>query len=168
MHKSKKFISQWYILTFFILILIFLLSLRKITGIDIGFHLKGGEWILENKSFHRYDVFTYTVNKNEYIAMYWLFQIFIYVAYICSGYSGLVLLNSFLIIICFILLILLLKIRTNPLWIISFLLFLSVFPTEIRFSIRPEVFTWIFLLLVIFILNAYFYKNKNYLFFFFL
>ncbi|MEO0189514.1 MAG: hypothetical protein ABIL18_00880, partial [candidate division WOR-3 bacterium] len=57
----------WYIVLFFIFGVVFLLSLRKIYDVDIGFHLRGGEWMLENKSFHHYDVFTYTARNNEYV-----------------------------------------------------------------------------------------------------
>ncbi len=132
---------------------------------DLGFHLRGGEWMLENKSFHKYDVFTYTVNQNEYIAMYWLFQIFIFFFYKISGYKGLSLLTSILVTFLF----LIINFRMEKQKIhksISFLIiFLIVLIAELRFSLRPEIFSYIFLTLMLFILDEYFYKNKNYLYF---
>ncbi len=154
----------FYFSLFLIFILILFLSLRRITDADIGFHLKGGEWMLVNKSFHRYDEFTYTVNKNEYIAMYWLFQIIIYLIYKISDYRGIVIFKTIIVLlIYFIILLRLLRYKIHPVVILSILL-LSIFPFELRFSVRPEIFTYLFLALTLFILEEYYYRKENYLF----
>ncbi|MEO0260454.1 MAG: tetratricopeptide repeat protein, partial [candidate division WOR-3 bacterium] len=147
----------------FLFIFIFSLSLRKIMDYDLGFHLRGGEWMIENKSFHKYDVFTYTVNNNEYIAMYWLFQILIFLIYKISGYKGLSFLTSILVTLLFLIIFL----RMNKRRIhksISFIVILAVvLIAELRFSLRPELFSYIFLITILFILDEHFYKRKNYL-----
>jgi len=154
----------WNLSLIFLFLLIFFLSLRKIMDLDIGFHLRGGEWMLENKSFHRKDVFTYTVNQNEYIAMYWLYQILIFLTYKLFGYVGINFLNSILIIILFFLIYLKMKINKIPPFIYEPLIFLITFIMEIRFSVRPEIFTYIFISSFLIILDEYFYKNKDFLF----
>lgn len=154
----------WNLSLIFLFLLIFFLSLRKIMDLDIGFHLRGGEWMLENKSFHRKDVFTYTVNQNEYIAMYWLYQILIFLTYKLFGYVGINFLNSILIIILFFLIYLKMKINKIPPFIYQPLIFLITFIMEIRFSVRPEIFTYIFISSFLIILDEYFYKNKDFLF----
>lgn len=161
---KRNFIEKilWYILLFFIFILVFVLSLRKITDIDIGFHLKGGEWMIQNKSFHRYDVFTYTVNRNEYIAMYWLFQIIIYIIYKIFSFSGIVIFNSALIVLIYLLLFLRM-LKNTHIGIITIILLISIFPFELRFSVRPEIFTYILLILTLLILEEYYYKKRDYL-----
>lgn len=130
---------------------------------DLGFHLMGGEWMIENKSFHRYDVFTYTVNQNEYIAMYWLFQILIFLIYKISGYKGLSFLTP--VLVTFLFLIIFLRMNKGKIHkSISFIVIsIIVLIAELRFSLRPELFSWIFLVLILFILDEYFNKNKNYL-----
>ncbi len=162
MRKHK--ISAWVVVLIFLFLLVFFLSLRKIMDLDIGFHLRGGEWMLENKSFHKKDIFTYTVRGNEYIAMYWLYQIFLFLIYKLSGYAGISILNSILITLLFYLVFLRMRKFNIPLWISSGVLFLMIFAMEIRFSARPEVLTWIFMALMLLTLDNYFYERKNYLF----
>ncbi len=164
MKKNNLERILWFVLLSLIFCLVLSLSLRKITEIDIGFHLRGGKWMLENKAFHKNDVFTYTVNNNEYIAMYWLFQIVIYLIYKISSYEGIVIFNAILIqLIYFLILLRMFRNKTHS-GIIAILLFISVFPFELRFTVRPEVFTYIFLSLTLFILEEYYYRKKNYLF----
>ncbi|MEO0095207.1 MAG: tetratricopeptide repeat protein [candidate division WOR-3 bacterium] len=154
----------WYIVLFFIFGVVFLLSLRKIYDVDIGFHLRGGEWMLENKSFHHYDVFTYTARNNEYVAMYWLYQIILYLVFKLSGDGGISIWNSILILLLFFLIFLRLRKSSVPLWLISILILLSIFPFEIRFGVRPEIFTYIFMVLMLIVLDYYFLYKKSFLF----
>lgn len=156
--------SQWFLPLVCVFLLIILLALRFITDVDLGFHLRGGQWMLENHSFHRTDVYTYTVNQNEYIAMYWLYQILLYVLYTITGYVGLVMLNALLITTVFTLVFMRMKSARVFLPISVLTILLAVFATEIRFSMRPEVMTWIFILLTLIILDRYFYADKNSLF----
>ncbi|MCX7995566.1 MAG: tetratricopeptide repeat protein [candidate division WOR-3 bacterium] len=155
----------WIIALFLIFALAFFLSLRKIYDTDIGFHLRGGEWMLENKSFHRYDQFTYTVPHHEYIAMYWLYQIILFFIFKLSGDGGISIFNSLLILILFFLIYLRLRSFSIPTWLICFLLLLCVFTFEIRFGVRPEIFTYLFMVLMLFILDLFYYSKKDYLYF---
>ncbi|MEO0206102.1 MAG: tetratricopeptide repeat protein, partial [candidate division WOR-3 bacterium] len=54
---------------------------------------------------------------------------------------------------------------TIPLWLICFLILSSIFPFEIRFGVRPEIFTYIFIVLMLLILDLYLFHKKNRLFF---
>ncbi|OPX18385.1 hypothetical protein BXT86_01455 [candidate division WOR-3 bacterium 4484_100] len=156
--------KKWILAIIGIFVLIIILSLRQIIDLDIGFHLRGGEWMLKNHSFHHYDVFTYTVNQNEYIAMYWLYQIILYLVFTIGGYCGINIMNTLLIITVFLIIFLRMKSARIPLWLISVILFWAVSATEIRFSVRPEIVTWIFLALFLFILDQYVEHKKNFLF----
>lgn len=156
--------SQWFLPLIGVFLLVIVFSLRLIIDIDIGFHLRGGQWMLENMSFHKNDVFTYTVNQNEYIAMYWFYQIILYLVYTFSGYSGLTIMNSILLVLVFSLIFTRMRLSGVPLWFATIAIFLTVCVMEIRFGIRPEVVTWIFLLLTLLILDQYNHNKKNYLF----
>jgi len=161
---QKKFFRNfniWHLVLFTIFTLIFFLSLRQIYDTDIGFHLRGGEWILSNKSFHHYDVFTYTVRKNEYIAMYWLFQIILFLVFRIGRDGAISIWNSILILILFFLIYQRLRKFSIPVWVICILIIASIFPFEIRFGVRPEIMTYIFLILTLFILDKYFFNQKN-------
>lgn len=156
--------SNWFLPLVCTFLLIIVLALRLIADVDLGFHLRGGQWMLENHSFHRTDVYTYTVNQNEYIAMYWLYQILIYAIYTVTGYAGLVILNTLLITFVFFLVFMRMKAAGISLALSVLTLLPAVLATEIRFSMRPEVVTWIFILLVLIVLDQYVYHKKNYLF----
>lgn len=156
-----KFIYWFILLCIFFLVAIF--SLRLIEDTDLGFHLRGGEWISEHKSFHHKDVFTYTVNERDYIAMQWLYQVVIYSIFRFFGYAGLSIMNALLILVVFYLIFLRMKKSNLPQAGTIIALLLAVFALEIRFTLRPEVLSWIFILLTLLIMDAYFYRRKNYL-----
>ncbi len=120
--------------------------------------------MLTSKSFHHYDQFTYTVRHHEYIAMYWLYQIILFIIFKVSGDGGISIFNSILILIFFILLYLRLKNSSIPIWLISILILTSIFSFEIRFGVRPEIFTYIFMVFMLFIIDLFYYHKKNLLF----
>jgi hypothetical protein len=74
------------------------LSFREIFSPDIGLHLAAGRWIIEHGSFPTRDVFTYTVPGNDYVDLYWLYQLLVTVADRLGGEFALVLLNGFFIL----------------------------------------------------------------------
>jgi hypothetical protein len=156
--------SKWFLPLVCVLVLVILLSLWLISDIDIGFHLRGGQWMLENSTFHKNDVFTYTVNQNEYIAMHWLFQVLLYAVFTFSSYGGLTILKTLLIVSVFLLIFIRMKTFGVPMWLSTITLFATVFVMILRFTLRPEIFSWILLLFTLIIMDQYFYYNKNYLF----
>ncbi len=154
--------SRWFLPILCTLGLAIILNLRLIADIDIGFHLRGGQWMLENMSFHQKDVFTYTVKGNEYLAMYWLFQIMVYLFFKLSSYAGLIILKTSIIVIVFFLIFLRMKRAGAPLWISVPALLLLTFIMKLRFELRPELFTWIFMVAMLLVLDSYLhYKKKN-------
>jgi len=143
----------------FILVLLFgiSLSVRQLSDPDLGFHLKYGKWIIENRSVPLYDFSTYTVSSHEYTDSHWLFQVFLYSVYKISGYPGLSIFVSLLA--CTIILLFLIRftsINTSTIW----LLLSALVVLEPRILPRPEMFTYIFLLATLKILEDY-YSLKN-------
>ncbi len=166
-HKPLRwqtiYTSKWFLPLVGVFVLTTLLSVRPITAIDIGFHLRGGQWILGNMAFHKNDVFTYTVNQNEYIAMYWLYQVLVYSLFTLTGYAGLSIMNAILIALVFFLMFIRMKSNGIPVWLATITLLLTTLAMETRFMIRPEVMTWILLIVTLLILDQYFHYKKNYL-----
>ncbi len=145
-------------------LLVLALALRRIHDLDLGFHLRGGQWLLQHHSFHRLDVFTYTVNHHEYIAMYWLFQIALYAAYLAVGYGGLTIINALAILLIFYLLGRRLHPEPHGRTLTAAALILSVLAMELRFGVRPEIATWFFLSVQLLILEKFERSGKNLLF----
>jgi len=158
--KNKYLIP---LIGFFLLLIIF--TIRQVSNYDIGFHLAGARFILETFSFPSKDVFTYTVNSNEYIDIQWLFQIFNFFSFSVFGYNGLIILNTLLLIVVFLLLVKRFVIYKIPSPVIILSLFIILISIQIRISIRPEIFTWIGILLTLIILDNYYLSKKNKLFF---
>ncbi len=145
---------HWRIAWLAITLTVFILALRLITDFDLGFHLRGGQWLIQHRAFHRHDVFTYTVPHHEYVALYWLFQIMVYLVQAAAGYSALSFLTAFLVVVVFGLLGRRLQhSRVPPAWSAALLL-AAAFAMEVRFALRPELLTWIYLLLMLIVLDG--------------
>ena len=157
--------SKWYIPFTAIIILVFLLSFRMLSDPDLGFHLKAGKWILENREIPRHDISTYTVSNHEYIDLHWLFQVFVFSFYRSGGYTALSLLVTFLSLSLLCLLLLRNRMYGIPAPITSVLLLSAYLIIEPRIMLRPEMLTFIYISAVLIILDKYYYTRKNYLFF---
>ena len=158
-----KFIksTSWSIPFIALVVLLVVFSLRLINNADIGFHLKGGQWILENFKFPGNDVFTYTVNTHEYIDMQWLYQVLIFSVQSIFGYAGLTILNVLFILTTFYLLYRVMQFREVPLPLIIITLFTILLVVQIRFSYRPELISWIGIMLTLFIMEVYYFTKKK-------
>lgn len=151
---GRRAARYWRIAWLAIALMVFVLALRLITDFDLGFHLRGGQWLIQHRTFHRLDVFTYTVPHHEYVAMYWLFQIIVYLVLAVANYPALSFLTAFLIVVAFGLLWLRLQLsRVPPAWSAALLL-TAAFAMEVRFALRPELLTWIYLLLILIVLDG--------------
>ncbi|MBL7993992.1 hypothetical protein JNM05_01350, partial [bacterium] len=140
---------------FSLFLLLIVLSFRFIAENDLGFHLHGGEWIIQNRAFPTFDSFTYTVPNHAYIDLHWLFQILLYVVYAWFGFEGISTVYVTLILIVFTLMYYWFKSNqitsAASLW-----LMLGVLLTiEVRFNFRPEVMTWILMILMLHVLDHY-------------
>jgi len=158
------FKSKWFIPFACITFFIFILSLRLLSDPDLGFHLNTGRWIINNMSFPAKDTFTFTANQNDYIDLHWLFQVVSYVLFSIFNYNGL---SVFVALLSVLLLFFLLK-RNNmlniPLYISIILFFAGFIMIEPRIVLRPEMFTFVFITILLFILDKYYYKKIKKLF----
>ncbi len=165
MSWKKVVASPWFPALIAVAVLVLMLSLRQIHDLDLGFHLRGGQWMLQHHSFHRFDVFTYTVTNHEYIAMYWLFQIGLFVVYLATGYAGLTIINALLILLVFAILFWRMKdggIGPGP---AVFGLFLAAMIMELRFGVRPEIASWLLMSLMFWVLEEFSRSGRRILFF---
>lgn len=155
--------SKWLIPLCLVFLFGMLLATRQIGDPDIGFHLRGGQWMLENMKFHSQDVFTYTVTGNDYTAMYWLYQIILYAIFCLAGYGGLTLFNTMLIACVLLLMLWRMRSAGIPVWTAALSLFAAVLALEFRFLYRPEIITWIMLLLTLILLDEYYERRGSHL-----
>jgi hypothetical protein len=83
----------------FVLLVVF--TARYLSDADLGYHLRGGQWMLEHHGFPSKDTYTYTRSSADYLDLHWLYQILIYATYVIGGYTALSLLNIVLVAVAF-------------------------------------------------------------------
>lgn len=138
-----------------VILFIILLSTRQLSDPDLGFHLKYGRYIVENTTFPSGDLSTYTVTGQKYTDLHWLFQVLIFSVYSFTGYHGL----SVLLTLCSVLILLAsyFRLKSNPVsfTVILFLLLVFFLIIEVRIILRPEIFSFLFLSIILLILEKY-------------
>lgn len=155
---------MWTVLQLFLLIVVFLFGLRKLSDADLGFHLRGGQFIIQEGHFPDKDTYTYTVTQNDYIDLHWMFQIILYLIYLAGGYSGITIYKSVLVLLLFLLLWIRGKqLRASMLLMVTLLL-AGIICIQSRLLMRPELFTYIFLTCFLLILDPYYRQHKGPLF----
>lgn len=156
--------QKWLIPLASISVFIFIFSLRQLSDPDLGFHLKYGKWITEHRQIPDKDQSTYTVSGHDYIDLHWLFQVMVYGVFQLTGYPGI----SLFFCLLSLGLSLLLLLRNQYFGVsppVSGILLLTGFLViDPRLAPRPEMFSFLFMVAVWFILDIYLQKGKNYLF----
>jgi tetratricopeptide (TPR) repeat protein len=130
-----------------------LLAAQKIGDPDFWWHLKTGEWIWQHKAIPYVDPFSYTFKGAEWINYEWLFHAIIYPLYQVSGFAGLII----FVIICVLLTFLVLffacrEVDGGKRWLSITILFISLLVVWGRFSVRPQIISFLLLVLYLYLL----------------
>lgn len=143
---------------------VFILSLRQLSDPDLGFHLKYGQWIVTNLQVPVTDESTYTVTQHTYTDLHWLFQVILYGIFSLAGYNGISILVCFVSLMLFLLLLLRQRTFGIPASIFTITTFITFLIIEPRIAPRPEIFTFLFLAGMLFVLDLYYHRRKKVLF----
>lgn len=130
-----------------------LFASQKIADPDFWWHLKTGEWIWGHKAIPHVDPFSYTFKGAEWINYEWLFHAVIYPIYKLGGFGGLII----FVIICVLLIFLILffacrEVDGGKRWLSITILFLALLVAWGRFSVRPQMISFILLALYLYLL----------------
>lgn len=139
------------VLTLFLLTLC-CLTFTTLTAIDLGWHLKTGLWILQNKQIPHYDFYSSIANGQPWIDLHWGFQILVYTIARLGGLLGL---NIFKLFVLMIVYLLLYKIagRGKPL-LTAFVFLGMLLVSQERYQIRPEILSFAFMTLYLHLLET--------------
>lgn len=153
----NKFVEFLKIPIFFILFAYLALwAYANLGGSDYLFHIKAGEYITTQHSVPDKDVFSFTMEGKKWVDHEWLYQVIIYSLYDNLGLNGLFLLKIFIFTSAFFILSVIV-LKTD--WIFGFpLLFYGLQISTKRFILRPDNFSFLFL--IIFLLPFIFKKRK--------
>lgn len=159
-----SFKSPWFYPLAACFILLFLFAFRQNVDFDMGFHLRGGQWIVQNHAFPQKDLFTFTSNQNDYQDPHWLYQVACYLLYLAGGYPAIGFFHLLFILAAFGLTAYRLRLAQAPPWALPLLLAPAVVASEIRFLYRPEIVSWVLLALTLWVLDLRVNRQKNLLF----
>ena len=128
--------------------------LQKLYDCDIWWHLKAGELIWNTHTIPRFDVFSYTNFGQVWVAHEWLSELIFYVIYKFGGLAGLVVWQSLMVMAILYVLdkIMMLRGVRTPYRLIGLLLAIS--GTISFWLTRPHLWTWLFLVVLIWILES--------------
>lgn len=144
----------------YLIILLFQQDLSMMS--DLGRHLKMGQIVLSCMCVPQTNLFSYTDPNFPIVNHEWLVQVVFYVMSVWFGLHGLLILKMIIIIISFFLIYLVAIKQGSLFWTIIFsLLGLTIFST--RFFVLPELFSYLFIALFVFIIEKYKESKKYYL-----
>ena len=116
------------------------LAIRQSVSIDNDFwwHLKSGQYILQNVSIPHFDPFSFTKGGSEWVTHEWLSEVIMYATFHLTGWTGLLLL--FGIIICASLGICYYRCEGKP-FIAGLAVFAAALASAPLFGLRPQMIT---------------------------
>jgi tetratricopeptide (TPR) repeat protein len=151
---------------FLLFLFIFLLFVHDIQSFDLWWHLKTGQYIIQNFKIPHTDLYSYTSVGKPWMDMQWLFQAILFLVYKYSGCSGLILFNALVVLSIFLIIF---KAVYGPgeYFFTAAAVFLAALCLWERGSLRPEVFSYFYLSIFVYVLHRYKYAgsgyNKNYI-----
>lgn len=126
---------------------------------DLGRHLKLGEIIINTHQVPKINLFSYTNPEFPFINHHFLFEVFIYLWSRVLNLQSLLIFKISLVLFSVILLLSTIRKYTYPLLLPIGYIFLHVLRE--RTDIRPEIFSFFFTALTIFVLEKFTDKNKT-------
>jgi hypothetical protein len=135
--------------------LIALLATRQVGSVDIGFHLRTGEHILSGRGWPRTDPFTFTVGDHPYIDTSWGYDVVVALVHRAAGAPGLSLFHAAIVLATFAVLYRTARLRAVDPTTLVVLLIAGGLAAEMRFDTRPELLSYLFLAIVLYVLHAH-------------
>ena len=160
----QKLRSPWVFPFFALFLLAFLFAFHRNFDYDLGYHLRAGQWILENHAFPREDRFTTGAAGHEYLDLHWLYQVLCFLLYKVGSYPLVSLAHLGAVLTAFGLTAWRVGTRVQRPWVPLLLLIPALVAMELRFLERPELFSWVLLILTLVVLDLRLEKDRNFLF----
>lgn len=134
---------------------IFLFSLNQLKEFDAWFHLKTGEYIVKNFTIPTHDIFSYTAAGRPWVTHSWLAEIIFYLIYLVGGLGGLITFAALIAAVAYYLVVrLALKLGAN-LYVTLLVVFFPAYMTQEFWVPRPQIFSYLFLVLLVFLLESF-------------
>lgn len=153
-----------YFILFVVFSFVFQFGLHFYFTFDIFHHIKTGEIILQNKTIPHKDIFSFGETK-YWVNHQWLTQIVFYLIYSKFNWTGLLIFKAFLTIITFAILFKMLMEICKNLFLSSAIIIISLLAMSYWIYLRAQIFTYLFLVILFYLIYQFHYKQKNYILF---
>jgi len=136
---------------------------RLLGDADTGYHIRAGEFILDNRRIPDTDIFSFLTPPLPWTLHEWLAEVIMALVHRLAGITGVAILFSFLIALSgYLIFTLLLKKRANLIFS-SIAVLLVTLSSASNWLARPHVFTYVILVVWYHLLNQYQYRERNHL-----
>ena len=156
--------SLHHVLLVLLMAAIFCASVTRVLGLDIWWHLAVGKYLLSTRSFPAHDVFSFTGaswdNKE------WLFGILVYLVHRAGGAELMTLVKSALFTATFFVLYLLSVKRSGNRYLSLGVVLLAALACRVRLAFRPELLSWLFMAILLLLIEEFWEGRKRPLCFF--
>jgi hypothetical protein len=126
---------------------------------DLGMHLKLGEIIWQTRSVPKINLVSYTNTNFPFINHHWLFEVLAYLGSITIGIEAMLILKTVIVLICIFLILLISKKSKSVLFFSVSFIFLHLL--RARIDLRPEILSFLFTVIMIYILELYYKKDTK-------
>ena len=99
--KNKTDLSSYLLISVFTVLIVFFSTCKIANEDDIFWHLSIGRYIVENKTVPSSDIFSYPTLGALWIPFEWGWDIMNYSLYLISGFTGISILNTIILLLIF-------------------------------------------------------------------
>jgi len=142
-----------------LLLLMFLLlgvlAIRQVGSMDAGFHLKAGDYILSGHGWPGTDPFTYTLNDHPYTDTTWGYQVMLTLAHKAADAPGMVVFHLLILMALFFILYRTARLAPVDPATLVILLGAGILACEMRYEVRPEMLSCLFLAALLYLLHRH-------------
>ena len=169
MSEKKDSKTYWFLpsladVIFIIIIALILAGEGNLLGdADTGYHIRAGDYIIDNLKIPHHDLFSFIQPPIPWTAHEWLSEVIYALIHKVSGLSGIVVGHALVIATAFLLLFKFMRSSGISILVAALLVALAVSVSTIHWLARPHIFSLLFTLIWYIILDTYQYKKKNYL-----
>ena len=142
----EKFLKNLIFVGFLALVIIIFSQKIQFTSSDLGRHLENGKVVLQNHQVLFTNFYSYTEPAMRFINHHWLTGLIFYGLYLLGGFKLLSLFNVLLAIIIFSLTFKLAQ-QKSDFYLASLVALPVIFLLSERVEVRPEIFSYLFLIL---------------------
>ena len=136
---------------------------RLLGDADTGFHIRAGEFIVENRKIPDADIFSFLTPALPWTLHEWLAEVIMALVHQLAGITGIVILFSFLIALSgYLAFTLLLKQQANLIFS-SIAVLLVTLSSASNWLARPHIFTFVLFIIWYHLLNNFQYRERNHL-----